>query len=389
MTTLSLPPQSTINQYIADGTQVHFDYHYLILLADDIDVYVTPSHQEPAKTDLITTGFSVTNMGHEDGGEVNFDKAPVANAIITLIRNVKPELHTAFKNARNFSGEALDNALQRLLLLIQQNTTQIESKVLRYLQNALMSNPTQNILPKLNDGDIWKRVGDSIINAHLEENPDTSTLRSELNSATQGSDGARLVGYYNDRLPRQETVQSALYRLEHEQVFQTGCVVMAIRSTLLGFVRMDDGTIGSRQSNASNRANDDTQALFLLLWTELNNDLAPVSGGRGASAEDDWEAHKTIQLVTSVGRVIANAAPTHAMGTQCGEETHTLDVAELPPHQHSYDGAIYSAYNPGGTSTFSANKVTKITSDGSDHGLQGQAHNIMQPTLFLNIFMKL
>lgn len=299
----TLPPQSTINQYIADGTQTQFDYHYLILLDDDMDVYVTPPHQEPAKTDLMTTGFTVTNKGHEDGGSVLFDTAPKANALITLIRHVKPELQTAFKNARNFSGAALDNALQRLLLLIQQNTTQIETKVLRYLQNALMSNPAQNILPKLNDGDIWKRVGDSIINVQLAENPDVGTLRSELNSATEGSDGARLVGYYNDRLvPKQSSVDAALSTLIRElqeikrfSIFQTGFVISALLTEMDGFVRMDDGTIGNADSKASTRANADTHDLFVLLWTQCTDTMAPVSGGRGESAESDWQANKTIR----------------------------------------------------------------------------------------------
>ena len=145
MEAINLPPQSTINQYIADGTQTTFDYHYLILVTDDIDVYITPPNQKPASSDLVTTGFTVSGVGNDNGGEVTFLKAPMAKSIITLIRHVKPELQTAFKNARNFSGEALDKALQRLLLLIQQNNTQIKSKVLRYLQNALVSDPFPDI----------------------------------------------------------------------------------------------------------------------------------------------------------------------------------------------------------------------------------------------------
>lgn len=72
---------------------------------------------------------------------------------------------------------------------------------------------------------------------------------------------------------------------------------------LTGFVRANGRTIGSATSGASERANADTEALFLYLWTE-DAGLA-VSTGRGASAAADWAANKNIALPDWRGRVIA------------------------------------------------------------------------------------
>ena len=73
--------------------------------------------------------------------------------------------------------------------------------------------------------------------------------------------------------------------------------------TLSGYVRANGRTIGSATSGASERANADCQALFEYLWGADAN--LTVSGGRGASANADWVANKTITLPDWSGRALA------------------------------------------------------------------------------------
>lgn len=61
-----------------------------------------------------------------------------------------------------------------------------------------------------------------------------------------------------------------------------------------GWVRSAGRTIGSATSGATERANADTEDLFLHLWS-VDSTLS-VSGGRGGSAAGDWAANKTIAL---------------------------------------------------------------------------------------------
>jgi hypothetical protein len=72
-----------------------------------------------------------------------------------------------------------------------------------------------------------------------------------------------------------------------------------------GWVLMDDKTIGDASSSATGRANADTEALFTLLWTNIIDQWAPVSSGRGGSAAADFAAHKTIALPKTLGRALA------------------------------------------------------------------------------------
>lgn len=59
--------------------------------------------------------------------------------------------------------------------------------------------------------------------------------------------------------------------------------------------------IGSVLSGAADRANDDCYDLFVNTWNEFPNSLAPVGGGRGISADADWNANKWITLPNDEG----------------------------------------------------------------------------------------
>jgi microcystin-dependent protein len=115
--------------------------------------------------------------------------------------------------------------------------------------------------------------------------------------------------------------------------------------TLSGFVRGNGRTIGSATSGASERANLDCQSLFEYLWTADAN--LSVSTGRGATANADWTANKTIALPDFRGRVLAamddmgNTAASRlttagsgidgtTLGAAGGAETVTLAQSALP-----------------------------------------------------------
>ena len=119
---------------------------------------------------------------------------------------------------------------------------------------------------------------------------------------------------------------------------------------LSGFVRANGRTIGSATSGASERANADCQTLFEYLWGADAN--LTVSTGRGASANADWVANKTIALPDWRGRTLAGlddmgnsaagvlttattgfgpAVPT-TLGQGSGQESKTLLTANLPPY---------------------------------------------------------
>jgi hypothetical protein len=176
--------------------------------------------------------------------------------------------------------------------------------------------------------------------------------------------------------------------------FSTGDVKLTLKTTADStWVMMDDGTIGDGSSGATTRANADTSDLFTLLWNNVSDTYAPVSGGRGASAAADFAAHKKISLTKVLGRALAisgagSGLTSRSLGQTLGEETHVLTTSEMPSHTHTLN-----AY--GNVPAISANFATssdvlRSSSGGPTNSTGGDgAHNNMQPTSFLNVMVKL
>ncbi len=74
-----------------------------------------------------------------------------------------------------------------------------------------------------------------------------------------------------------------------------------------GYVPCNDGSIGSADSAATTRSNSDTWPLYNLLWSSVPDEWAPVTGGRGSTAIDDFTGDKPLALTKQLGRTILGA----------------------------------------------------------------------------------
>jgi hypothetical protein len=97
---------------------------------------------------------------------------------------------------------------------------------------------------------------------------------------------------------------------------RTGDVRTSIASYILGWVPMNNGTIGNASSGATARANQDTFQLFDLIWRnfQANQGLAPMFNGTtpiayGADSVTDFTANRKLSLTKNLGRVMAGALP--------------------------------------------------------------------------------
>lgn len=194
--------------------------------------------------------------------------------------------------------------------------------------------------------------------------------------------------------PDNTQLSQALQRL----TFSTGDGKITLKNVAdPGWVLANDGTIGNAGSGATNRANADTQALYTLLWNNIANADAPVTGGRGVSAAADFTALKPIALTRMLGRALAVAGSgagltARTLGASFGAETHALTVGEMPPHNHVEQATDEpsTAANTGGyvgSNGVGAGNVNK--SSATDYAGGGAAHNNMQPTTFVNVMIKL
>jgi hypothetical protein len=166
----------------------------------------------------------------------------------------------------------------------------------------------------------------------------------------------------------------------------TGDVKFSVNPNQPSWVVMVDGTIGNTSSGATTRANADCLNLFTVLWENVNNTYAPVSGGRGASASADWNANKTIKLLTTTGRVLANVSTGMVTGNIAGNPSVALSSANNGPHTHSYNSRVRFTSHPEDdtTDTWYADKSVNTGTSGSATPI-----SVVQPTTYLKTFIKL
>lgn len=206
-------------------------------------------------------------------------------------------------------------------------------------------------------------------------------------------------------------------------------------SSPAGWVRANGRTIGSATSGATERANADTEDLFLHLWG-ADSSLA-VSGGRGGNAAGDWAGNKTIALPDFRGRALVgldtmgNSAASvlsgiDTLGETIGAETVTLTTGQIPTHLHAAgtllmpnhghparfnssasdgsDGSGGIMLDSGGDSNYAANTdaspsstagkaiagsgTASITGSTANAG-SGESHSNVQPSKGVTIIIKL
>jgi hypothetical protein len=192
--------------------------------------------------------------------------------------------------------------------------------------------------------------------------------------------------------------------------FTTGDIKPSFKNTAdSGWILMNDGTIGDATSGAT-YANALALNLYTLLWTNVANTWAPVTGGRGVSAAADWAAHKKLGLPLALGRALACAGAgagltSRALGQTLGDENLAQHTHTVNDPQHLHAGLAQSngdiGYSGGNGAGFTGVATIGITS-GSDNfntlnastGITlnntgtGTAGN-MQPSLFVTFMVKL
>jgi len=204
--------------------------------------------------------------------------------------------------------------------------------------------------------------------------------------------------------------------------FSTGDIKPTLKIVAdAGWLMFNDNSFGSATSGA-NVASNATQALFTLIFNNISDANAPIqTAGGGATtragqtnAATAWAANCRIVLPLALGRAFGAAGAgsgltARALGQPLGEETHLLNLTELPTGIHSSgtgtatagggrpnipvtDGTISNGSVSGPGSNFPP--VTSgswggvgslaVAGTATSDNTGGGAHNNIQPTVFVN-----
>lgn len=180
-------------------------------------------------------------------------------------------------------------------------------------------------------------------------------------------------------------------------IFTTGDIKPTFKNTAdPGWLMMSDQTIGNVGSGATNTGIA-LKALYTTLWNNVLDAWAPVSTGRGVSAEADFNAGKTLTLCRQLGRLIGGAGSgatltARALGEYGGAEAATIGIANMPAHDHpgsAINGVIENYCGSGGSSTYNTTggagtSSVSVASQGSDTALP-----IMNPFAMRNYMIKI
>lgn len=173
-------------------------------------------------------------------------------------------------------------------------------------------------------------------------------------------------------------------------------------ATIPGWLRLDSNTwIGNDNSPFAVTKGETVKDLYYYLWN-LGVDLQ-FSGefGRGISAEEDWEADKSLLIPDFVDKALLGAGSGSGLTTRTFDETGgerlvTLEVSQLPAHTHDVpqvlttggSGVGYISTTTGsGTQAFGVFSGMKSTSGSESFATSG--HENRQPSCLVVVHIKL
>ena len=110
------------NEYTSTAGQTVFNYTFKIYTNTDLDVYVTPSGQEPDDSADITTDYVVDpgTIGDEAGGFITFNTPLNVGDSVTIVSSIPTNRTVDYQNNGDFLPDTVNDDFDRAISLIKQ-----------------------------------------------------------------------------------------------------------------------------------------------------------------------------------------------------------------------------------------------------------------------------
>ncbi|KWK63316.1 hypothetical protein [Burkholderia stagnalis] len=107
---MSVPIQQTVFRYVANGATKQFAYECYVIEADDLVVYVNGARQ--------SSGYTVSGVGNQNGGDVIFSSAPPKGVRIRIERDVSIKRENQYQYLGDFRSPTVNDDFDRLWMVL-------------------------------------------------------------------------------------------------------------------------------------------------------------------------------------------------------------------------------------------------------------------------------
>jgi len=154
---------SSVNKvtYSGNSATTVFPVNYYFLENSHLQVILVSNNVETIQT--LTSQYTVTGAGNPSGGSVTMLTPPANGTQLIIVRNVPATQETDYLANDPFPAESHERALDKLTMLVQQNTTEID-RALKIPLSSLATASTEMPTPVANKLLAWNSNATAITN---------------------------------------------------------------------------------------------------------------------------------------------------------------------------------------------------------------------------------
>lgn len=112
---MTITTQPARNEYTANAAQTIFNYTFKIFENTDLNVYITPSGSDANDSTQLTTAYTVTGLGDEDGGTIILAVGTNANDLVTIVSDIPSNRTTDYQNNGDFRPPTVNDDFDRVV----------------------------------------------------------------------------------------------------------------------------------------------------------------------------------------------------------------------------------------------------------------------------------
>lgn len=189
MAEILIAENDAIVQITATGGQTVFNYDFPIFDEDHIVVKKTQASDGVTSTLVLTTDYTVEDVGEESGGTITLTSGATDNDVYTLLRDTPEERLTDFNQQGDFFASSLNREFDLIAQWSQQLRRDVDKSV-RFSDEETSTASTLLPSPEANKTLVWNSGATALENSDAELNNIVTEAEAARDAAQLAETGA-------------------------------------------------------------------------------------------------------------------------------------------------------------------------------------------------------